>query len=367
MRIALFRGGHISRTFVRASTIISHMKSGLKLSLILLLFLGVNRVHASAHEPLSMDTLKSIFQMLSHEEVLKMSITTDINEFLHNKNTDESQKATLLLEGQDHLPAMWQVKISARGKHRRRTCDFPPVRIKFKKSELKANGLSPFKSYKLVTHCSDRAIDEELILKEYLTYKMYNIITPASFNVQLVKIKWTDTSGSHDIGEQWGFIIEQKDEILERLNCTPHDEFGAMHHQLDTECAGITYMFQYMIGNHDWNVESSRNMFFVHHESFDEIIPIPYDFDFSILVGAYYLSLNWELEGSNKRKYLGDLTDAENKSVVEIFKSKKKEIYGVINSFGYLSRDSRYKMIKYLRSFYKHLSKPLNRVSNDDG
>lgn len=321
--------------------------------------------HARAAEHImANDSTKSIFDLLSQEDVLHINIKTDITKFLDNKNTHETQKALIEIKGDLVHPDKWIVDISARGKHRRKTCDFPPVKLKFKKSVLKNNHLEKFNSLKLVTHCGSRAEAEELLLKEYLVYKLYNNLTPHSFRVQLVEIDWQDSNNQHNIGIKWGFIIEHKDEVAHRLSCTEHHGSGVFHHEMNTSNASISYMFQYMIGNHDWHLESGRNLNFIHDHISDEVLAIPYDFDFSMLVDAYYISLEWELKGNNMRVYLGEFTDEENEETIAFFKSKKKELLKIIKSFKPLTRSTRFEMTSYIRSFYAHLNKPLQRVND---
>jgi len=321
--------------------------------------------HASLHDSLSIDTSQSIFDILSQEEVLHISIKTDLNNLLVNKRSDKYQTANLYIPGQSAYPTRWNVNIKARGKHRRMTCDFPPMKIKFDKVELGNSNLSSTSTLKIVSHCSGQAENEELLLKEYLVYKMYNVLTPYSFRTQLIKINWEDTSGKYNIGVKWGFLIEHEDNIIERLACTSYDDRGAHHHQLNHQNAAIFYLFQYMVGNHDWALLTGQNICFIRSLDSGEELAIPYDFDFSMLVNAYYMVLDWELSGPNKRMYLGNLTDAENEETIELFQSKKKEIFDLIDSFKKLSKGSRQKATKYIESFYNSLDEPLRRQTNN--
>lgn len=306
----------------------------------------------------------SVFDLFSQDEVLHLSIKTDINSFLEHKKSETAQKALIKIKGEQDFPNTWVVDLSARGKHRKMTCDFPPVKLKFDKSSLKKNNLKKFRTLKLVTHCGDRAEAQELLQKEYLAYKIYNLLTPHSFRVQLVKVDWQDSGDNFEIGEKWGIIIEHKDEIAHRFECSEHDNDGVFHHELNTSNASIAYMFQYMIGNHDWNLESGRNVKLIQHSTTDDILAIPYDFDFSLFVNAYYLSLDWKLTGPNKRVYLGNFSDIENESTIKFFKSKKDEILKLIKSFKYISRDTRFEMVRYIKTFYSSLNKPMKRLAD---
>lgn len=307
---------------------------------------------------------QSIFDILSQEEVLHISIRTDLTNFLANRNTDDEQKALVEFASPQEYPSIWSVDISVRGKHRRKTCAFPPVKLKFDKDALKDANLKKYKSLKLVTHCDDRAEAQELLLKEYLVYKMYNILTPNSFRVQLVRVDWRDSSGKHNYGEKWGFIIEHKDELVKRLESKHHNDTGVFHHQLNRANAALAYMFQYMIGNHDWDLESGRNLTLIEEQATMDILAVPYDFDFSLLVDAYYVALDWPLSGDNRRVYLGNFSDEENASTIALFKEKKKEFIKLIKSFKHLSRDTRFEMSRYIKSYYASLGSPLQRLED---
>ena len=305
------------------------------------------------------DTTKSIFDIISTEEVLHLSIKTDINNLLVNKNTDDKQKAELVISNIHEDYTTWNVNVNVRGKFRRMKCDFPPLKIKFNKSELGELGLNDHASLKLVTHCTDKAEDNELILKEYLAYKLYNIITHHSFRVQLVKIDWIDESQINDIGAHWGFLIEDKDELEERLQCTAHDKERALHSHINDDNASVCYLFQYMIGNHDWMLESGQNMHYMKSNDSDELVAVAYDFDFSVMVNSYYSTSPFTLSKSNKRAYMGYSTEEESKEAKELFKSKKKEIINEIKSFDVLSKKNRREVTNYIKSFYLVLDEPL--------
>ena len=75
----------------------------------------------------------------------------------------------------------WRAVLSLRGKFRRMRCQFPPLRVQFKKDTLRALGLADHNDLKLVTHCMDDPdSSRENILREYLCYRLYNILTPIS-------------------------------------------------------------------------------------------------------------------------------------------------------------------------------------------
>jgi hypothetical protein len=301
----------------------------------------------------------SIFERLSTQQVLEISISTDIDRLLVNKKSSTYQAAFIKFDGATDTDPGWRVDIRPRGKYRNRICDFPPMKIKFNHSVLGPENLKGFKTLKLVTHCGDQAETEELVQKEYLAYKLYNTITDLSYRVQLVKINWIDSEGNHQIGEKWGFIIENEDEMAQRLGGGIYDEFGVSHDDLNSSNAAQHSLYQYMIGNADWNLSGNKNISLVKPNTSRKMMIVPYDFDFSGVVDAYYAVSEFKLTSVRERVYLGESKSEEITEALELFKSKKKEIIDQINAFSHMSRSGRMNVKKYILSFYSSLDEPL--------
>jgi hypothetical protein len=303
----------------------------------------------------------SIFDRLSEQEVLEISVRTNVDKLLVNKKSASYQSAFIKFAESSDIDAEWRVSIRARGKYRKKVCDFPPLKIKFDHSVLGPENLKAYKSLKLVTHCGDRAETEELLHKEYLAYKIYNTITDQSLRVQLVKINWIDSKGNHEIGEKWGFLIENEDEMAERLGGGIYEEYGVQQADLNPQSAAQNSLFQYMIGNPDWNLESDKNINLIKSNTSREIMIVPYDFDFSGAVNASYAVTAFGLTSVQERIYLGESSTEEISEAVALFKSKKGEVLNQISSYEHLSRSGRNSIKKYIKSFYLSIDEPLKR------
>lgn len=301
----------------------------------------------------------SIFDRLCEKEVLEISVKTNIEKLLANKKSSKYQGAYIRFTDADDDAAEWRVEIRARGKYRNRICAFPPLKVKFDHSVLGPEHLKAFKSLKLVTHCGDQAETEETLLKEYLAYKIYNTITDQSLRVQLVKINWIDSHGKHQIGEKWGFLIENKDEMAQRLGGGVYKEYGVQHDDINSQSAAQNSLFQYMIGNADWSLEKNKNIKLIKSNTTQDIAIIPYDFDFSGLVDATYARPESGLISVKERVYLGASTSEDIKEALELFELKKKDIIDLVSSFNYLSRSGRNDVKKYIRSFYSSIDEPM--------
>ena len=154
----------------------------------------------SLSESSSSDSLyKSIFCFFQQDSLPKLTIEADFRTLIRKKFSDNYQPATLAfsVNGLDYKE---QIELRLRGKSRRRICIFPPLKLKFPETLLDSLGLdSHFNTLKLVTHCQNSVINEHMILREYLAYRLYNQLTDKSFRVQLVEITYVDTGrkGNH--------------------------------------------------------------------------------------------------------------------------------------------------------------------------
>lgn len=131
--------------------------------------------------------IKTVFQHLQGYQ--KMLIKTNLDSLMLNKAAGEKQDAFVITSGKNLELIKLPIKIAARGKFRRRTCDLPPIWIDFPKETLKAWGLFPrYDKLKLVTHCLLDQENRQALLKEYWIYKMHNELTENSFKVHLIEV-----------------------------------------------------------------------------------------------------------------------------------------------------------------------------------
>jgi len=307
---------------------------------------------------------KSIFDQmtLSSNEVLEFTLTTDLQNLITNKNTDEYQPAFIEVTDANKNMVKHQLKVKPRGKYRRRICNFPPLKLNFSKKELINQGLNPeFDKLKLVTHCTDKKVDaKDNVLREYLTYQIYNKLTDNSFRTQLVKIKYVDLHNSSEVLTRYGFLIEDKDEMAMRLNGEICDCHGIKEDMISQVPHNLMAMFQYMIGNEDWSASMLRNIKAVQlfTGGMRDNIVVPYDFDFSGLVDAPYAIPDLDLKHKTvkQRHFLGDFKDENTlEAMSNHFLAKKKDILQTVKAFKLLSLNSRLEIDIYLKEFFSIL------------
>lgn len=310
--------------------------------------------------PSNFNNSRTIFDELVREEVLEVTLRADFSMLLSDPRYKESEKGQFVYEDENGAEVARRVKLELRGKYRRRICQFPPLMIKFDKDELRALGLSDHNDLKLVTHClDDKAPGNENVLREYLAYKLFNEISAKSYRVQLVRITYLDESGAYGRIKRYGFLIEDTDEMAERLGGLEFEGMNPQPSELAAADENLVAVFQYMIGNDDWSLQMARNIKLVKPKDESRpMIPVPYDFDFSGLVNASYAQPNVSVGVTSvrQRAFLGIPREGELLAQsIEVFENKKVALFRIVRDFKRLNGSARRDLLDYLQSFYNNL------------
>ena len=303
------------------------------------------------------DKVRSIFDELSYQEKVEITLELDMDRVFGNRRSTEEHPAIISFAGENGLLQEWNIKVNIRGKFRRTNCDnLPPLKLNFKKKELLEAGLAKFDDMKLVTQCvSDDQEAKQLVIREYLTYKLFNQLTDTSFRVQFLTINYKD-SKTGEIITQTGFLIEDAAQLRNRINVkkTKEDVYNRPKGDYNSSNMKVVSVFQYMIGNPDWDFDKLHNLKV--YEKNGEAFAIPYDFDFSGIVGAPYVRINTDLQiTSNKERiYLGFERDVESlENTLSVFSSKKGVLISTIKNTKLLNRRNKREMIRYINSFFR--------------
>ena len=110
------------------------------------------------------------------EKPLDISLTFNIKELTNNKDLDEYLPATITVFMDDSVQVKKPVMIKPRGNVRKSICYFPPYILNFKKSDISEDLPSDLDKIKVVTHCVRSKEYSNYIFKEYIAYKICNII-----------------------------------------------------------------------------------------------------------------------------------------------------------------------------------------------
>ena len=303
----------------------------------------------------SEESKQSFFDVIYSTSMQTFELAFNIDSFKINKNKDQYQPAQMTLFIDKNQSKSWDIEVKPRGKFRLRTCVFPPVRVKLDKKELKAQGLKKHNKLKLVTHCVDGDLGD-LIFREFLTYKLYEILTDTCFRVQLAKLTYRNTGRKGKI-KNYGFFIEDEEEVEDRFGGKVCDDcFGMPDSAFTSHNLNTLALFQFMIGNTDWSVKMVRNLKLIRTKDESHAYVVPYDFDFSGLVNATSYAIpnrDFGLTTLRQRKFMGSTKSKEElAATIEHFKNKKEAIFSYIDKFVYLRKSSKRDIEAYLKSFY---------------
>lgn len=330
-----------------------NLKKMNKCILSLIIFLGLSQIAFSNNG----SPEEGIFDLWNYQEVMELKMTFDLDRVFNDRRGGEQHPAEISFEDANGSLQNWAAKVGVRGNFRRQKCDeTPPLKINFKKGDLRDAGLAEFDDFKLVTHCIDDYQNaRELLLREYLIYRMFNQLTDYSFRVQLVKITYEDVNTGKR-KKQMGFLIEDAAQLRARIDADKVDEVRIINQdKFETDYRQLVAMFQYMIGNADWGITHSKNIKYV--EKGQKIFPVPYDFDFAGLVGAPYMTpaSHHGLTSRFDRVYLGferETTDLEN--TIKLLEESKKTLYNTVADLKLLKWSSRKIMLNYLDTFFEN-------------
>ena len=305
------------------------------------------------HEPST-----DMIDLFASEEVLQMTLIFDMKKFIRTKNRPEYYPATLIVKFNETDSVSLNIKIKARGFMRRTYCSFPPIMLKLKNKDEVKHPLGN-ENIKLVTHCQGSSSFESYVFKEYLTYKLFNLVTPYSFKTRLVKITYADANKSKKTITAFGFLIENEKKLAERNNSVIINNMQiTQKHMIASDMARFA-IFNYMIGNTDWSIPLQHNVKVLKsfEVSLDKGIPVAYDFDYSGLVNTYY-SMPAEglpIKNVSERYYMGVcMPEDELKPVLEEFEGLHEKFIKTIDEFEYLKVSDKKQAEMYINSFYKN-------------
>ncbi len=293
---------------------------------------------------------------------LNVVIETDLSKLISNKHKEnEVFPATFKIQTRGNSTIKADIDLSARGHFRRETCYVPPLKLKFDKDSTSPT--AALKSLKLVSACNTYGDFDQYVLKEFLVYKIYNLLTEKSLRVRLLSVEYKDNVGGGKNMESNAFLIEDLDDAAKRVNCKEWKNNSIPQETTDRMQMTLVAMFQYMIGNTDWSVSAGHNIKLIVTRSEEVIRPyaVAYDFDFSGLVNTNYSNPdpNLNIQSVRERLYRGfTRTMDELNIVLQKFNDQKENIYSLVNNFSLLSSRNKKNMLDYIDDFYSTIKNP---------
>lgn len=326
------------------------------LSLLALLAAPLQAADVAVPDPLFQETA-----------ALQVTLTAPLTTLLEEKSTEEELSAIFEYAESDGEPRTFDVKIRARGHLRHEICDVPPLWVNFKKSEVKNTLFHKQDKQKLVVHCGGSIRYEQALVREYLAYRILNLITPLSFQVRLLRVRYVDSEGKRDDQVRYAFLLEHKNRLGKRIDAKDlkieETEVGF----LQPDHLNLTSVFQYLIGNTDFSpvapspYDECCHNYDMFRNKADLLVAIPYDFDQAGFVNAPYAapSEQFPIGSVRQRIYRGRCVNNEQlPASLQRFQDVRESIYTMLNEHEGLTTMTRKALIAYINGFYSIIDDP---------
>lgn len=301
----------------------------------------------------------------SHEP-LALRLAGSLHEVIRDRSEDPEEKDMILT-----LPdgRVLDVEVRQRGNFRRqrKICRFPPLRLDLDKDQVDGTVFEDQNKLKLVTHCGKANKYQQYVFKEYLAYRLFNLLTDASFKVRLVKIEYADTFGKQNT-TRFGFLIEHVSSVAERLRAAHVEPKSISYTALDEPAATLVSVFQYFIGNLDFSLIRARadedccHNVKLFESSPGVYLPVPYDFDMSGIVDTRYagppaaLAKTYRLRSVTDRLYRGFCSEPGLlQEVLAKFTANRDSIYALIDSESLLAKREMRHVRRFVDDFYEDI------------
>ncbi len=334
-----------------------------KLYLLLPFFPAVFFLLAESDKTLSTGQEKSFNDKLfESNDVLNIKLSGDLRELFNDRSDDATYHSLLLsYTTKDSNVISIPVRSRTRGNFRRTMgdCTYPPIWLDFSENTNQTASLfSGHVKLKLVMPCRG----DELVIREYLLYRIYNLVTGKSFRTRLVRIEADDTKKSRKTDPFYGMLLEEDKELAKRNHAVLVRR--PMLRMQNTEPDAFLKMavFEYMIGNTDWSVEYQQNIRLLAADTLSVPTAVPYDFDHAGLVNAPYAEPAEELrmQSVRQRRYRGycikDMKKFE--GIIAFYNSLKKDIYTLYTGCSLIDAKYLKTTLQYLDEFYATINNP---------
>jgi hypothetical protein len=254
------------------------------------------------------------------------------------------------------------VRVSPRGHFRRmeRNCAFVPLRVELPAAETAGTVFDGQSTLKLGTHCRDDNAYEQITLREYLTYPIFNVVTPRSFRARLARGTYVDARSGKTQTTRYAIFIEHENDVARRLGGRivelPRTEFKDM----DAHTLTMMMLFEFMIGNTDFSLWALHNVRLV-QDPRRTLFPVPYDFDLSGLVRAPYAIPEPRLgiRSVVDRLYRGPCRSVDElEAAAAPFRDKRADLLALVDGMRDLDAGARSDVKSYLEGFFRTIERP---------
>lgn len=300
-------------------------------------------------------------------ETLEATITAPLTTLVKERPKEGYLPGVFQYSLADGTAVKLDIEIRTRGHFRHKTCDFPPLSLNFKKAQTDGTLFDKQKKLKLVVHCDDSKRYEQIVLREYLIYRIYNAITNMSFRARLLRVTYVDNEGKRDEQVRYAFLIEHKNRLAKRYDMKDMKLERTTVSAIQPDRLNLTSVFQFFIGNTDFSPIAGPpesgccHNYVLFQKDADLLIAIPYDFDQSGFVDAPYASPNENLRirTVRQRLYRGRCNNNQHiPASVARFQDNRDSLYALVNEQEGLDSGTLKRVVRFIDKFYEVIDNP---------
>jgi len=305
--------------------------------------------------------------LFQDNETLQVTMTAPFTTLIRERPKDDYLTGVFQYTESDGTTVKLDLEIRTRGNFRHKNCKYPPLRLNLKKSQARGTMFDKQNKLKLVIPCDYSAKYEQVVLREYLAYRILNAVTNMSFRVRLLRVAYVNTEVKRRGEIRYGFLIEHKNRLAKRYDLKVLEVERINVVSIQPDQLNLTSVFGFLIGNTDFSPiagapgnECCHN-YVLFGNDIDPVIAVPYDFDQAGFIDAPYATPNQRFRISNVRQrlYRGRCVNNEHVAAsLRRFRDHRDSIYALINEQEGLNSRVRAKLIRYIDDFYKLISNP---------
>ena len=305
--------------------------------------------------------------LFQDNETLPVTITAPLTTLVRERPKDDYLPGVFEYMEADGTTIKFDLEIRTRGHFRHKTCDYPPLSLNLKKSQTDGTLFDKQNKLKLVIHCDYSERYEQVVLREYLAYRILNAVTNMSFRVRLLRVKYINSEKSGGGQERYAFLIEHKNRLAERYDLKDLEVERATVASIQPDQLNLTSVFEFLIGNTDFSPiagapdDECCHNYVLFGNNIDPIIAIPYDFDQSGFVDAPYAVANerFRIRSVRQRVYRGRCVNNEFvQTSLKRFRDRRDAIYELVDGQDGLDSRVRKQIIRYIDDFYELIDDP---------
>ena len=294
---------------------------------------------------------------------VRFTLTADIR-LLLSDTADEapSRNASVSFRDAAGKNVSIPVTVKTHGRWRLTHCEFPPLSITFPPAQSAGTPFEGLPRVRLTSYCKDHPAYEQYVLQELQLYRIYQLLTPYGHTPRAVLVTYVDERTGRTRTTRYAFFIDDRDAVATRMSAALLKAKGATASDLDPWHRTLMGVFEYMIGNTDFLVTELHNVFLL-GTSQGEMVPVPYDFDYSGAVNTAYATPNQLLpiKDVRHRLFRGFCSDpGQFQKAFALLNEKKPAIYALYNDpIGKLLRlDVANDTKKYFDEFFRIINTP---------